>query len=257
MEYATIEAFRSDPEKVWRFYGPRISMLTEAQPNAAHHALAELEQLGYVRAVVTQNIDLLHERGGSREVVEVHGSIRTVDLPAVRRVAQPRARARDARRAARGRTPLCLLRGRAQAGRRLLRRALARARDRALPRLPARPACCSWSAHRSRSSPSRALPHETMAAGGAGRDREPRAYAVRRDRCGEDRGKRGRRPTGRGADIQAAVRLTGRSDKHLAAGEAERPLDFVRNAVALKEHYRGHRRMLVSRFLDDLHVNSD
>jgi NAD-dependent deacetylase len=81
MEYATIEAFRSDPEKVWRFYAPRISMLTEAEPNPAHHALAELERLGFVRAVVTQNIDLLHERAGSREVVEVHGSIRASTCP--------------------------------------------------------------------------------------------------------------------------------------------------------------------------------
>ena len=81
MEYATIEAFRSDPEKVWRFYGPRISMLTDAEPNAAHHALAELEELGLVDAVVTQNIDLLHARAGSREVIEVHGSIRTCTCP--------------------------------------------------------------------------------------------------------------------------------------------------------------------------------
>jgi NAD-dependent protein deacetylase/lipoamidase len=81
MEYGTIEAFRSDPEKVWRFYAPRISMLTKAEPNPAHHALAELERLGFVRAVVTQNIDLLHERAGSREVVEVHGSIRASTCP--------------------------------------------------------------------------------------------------------------------------------------------------------------------------------
>ena len=77
MEYATLGAFRRDPVKVWRFYAPRFAMLTEAEPNAAHLALAELERLGLVRAVVTQNIDLLHERAGSREVVEVHGSIRT------------------------------------------------------------------------------------------------------------------------------------------------------------------------------------
>src|SRR5918997_5555832 len=76
-EYATAGAFRRDPEKVWRFYAPRFSMLTDAAPNRAHVALAELEQLGLVRAVVTQNIDLLHERAGSRDVVEVHGSIRT------------------------------------------------------------------------------------------------------------------------------------------------------------------------------------
>ena len=77
LEYATLGAFRADPVKVWRFYAPRFAMLTEAEPNAAHLALAELERLGLVRAVVTQNIDLLHERAGSRDVVEVHGSIRT------------------------------------------------------------------------------------------------------------------------------------------------------------------------------------
>jgi NAD-dependent deacetylase len=69
--------FRRDPLKVWRFYKPRLAMLTEAEPNAAHLALAELERGGFVDAVITQNIDLLHERAGSREVVEVHGSIRT------------------------------------------------------------------------------------------------------------------------------------------------------------------------------------
>jgi NAD-dependent deacetylase len=77
LEYATLGAFRRDPEKVWRFYAPRFSMLTEAEPNRAHRALAELERRGLVRAIVTQNIDLLHERAGSRDVVEVHGSIRT------------------------------------------------------------------------------------------------------------------------------------------------------------------------------------
>jgi NAD-dependent protein deacetylase/lipoamidase len=80
-EYATLEAFRSDPRKVWSFYKPRIAALTEADPNPAHLALAELERLGFVQAIVTQNIDLLHERAGSREVVEVHGSIRTASCP--------------------------------------------------------------------------------------------------------------------------------------------------------------------------------
>jgi len=77
MEYASIRAFREDPEKVWSFYALRIEMLTGAEPNAAHHALAELERRGFVQAIVTQNIDLLHTRAGSRDVVEVHGSIRT------------------------------------------------------------------------------------------------------------------------------------------------------------------------------------
>src|SRR5262249_36956651 len=80
-EYATIEAFRSDPEKVWRFYSLRFAMLMEAEPNPAHLALAELERRGLVRAIVTQNIDMLHERAGSRDVVEGHGSIRTSPRP--------------------------------------------------------------------------------------------------------------------------------------------------------------------------------
>jgi NAD-dependent deacetylase len=84
LEYASIQAFRSDPEKVWSFYAPRFSMLADAEPNDAHRALADLEQLGFVRAVVTQNIDLLHERAGSRDVVEVHGSIRTSTCPLCR-----------------------------------------------------------------------------------------------------------------------------------------------------------------------------
>jgi NAD-dependent deacetylase len=81
-EYATLGAFRRDPEKVWRFYAPRFARLTDAEPNRGHLALAELERMGLLEAVVTQNIDLLHERAGSREVVEVHGSIRTSSCPA-------------------------------------------------------------------------------------------------------------------------------------------------------------------------------
>src|SRR6185437_6032759 len=77
MEYATIDAFLEGPVKVWDFYGKRLAMLDGAQPNDGHRALAELENRGWVRAVVTQNIDRLHERAGSRALVEVHGSIGT------------------------------------------------------------------------------------------------------------------------------------------------------------------------------------
>ena len=77
MEYATIDAFLEDPAKVWDFYGKRLAMLNDAEPNDGHRALAELEERGWVQAVVTQNIDRLHERAGSRALVEVHGSIRT------------------------------------------------------------------------------------------------------------------------------------------------------------------------------------
>jgi NAD-dependent deacetylase len=81
MDYGSIQSFRENPSRVWEFYAPRFSMLAEAKPNPGHLALAELERLGHVRAVVTQNIDLLHERAGSRDVVEVHGSIRTATCP--------------------------------------------------------------------------------------------------------------------------------------------------------------------------------
>ncbi len=74
-EVASIDAFRRDPLRVWRWYGPRIGGLLAAEPNAGHVALAALERAGHVRAVVTQNIDLLHTRAGSADVVEVHGSI--------------------------------------------------------------------------------------------------------------------------------------------------------------------------------------
>jgi len=77
MEYASIDAFLADPVKVWDFYARRLRALGEAEPNDGHRALAELEERGWVRAVITQNIDLLHERAGSQALVEVHGSIRT------------------------------------------------------------------------------------------------------------------------------------------------------------------------------------
>ena len=77
LEYATIDAFLSDPVKVWDFYGRRLQVLGDAEPNAGHVALAELEERGWVQAVITQNIDRLHERAGSRTLVEVHGSIST------------------------------------------------------------------------------------------------------------------------------------------------------------------------------------
>jgi NAD-dependent deacetylase len=77
MEYATIDAFRRDPVKVWEFYLLRLGALARAEPNEGHRALAKLERRGVVQAVVTQNIDGLHQRAGSKNVIEVHGSIRT------------------------------------------------------------------------------------------------------------------------------------------------------------------------------------
>jgi NAD-dependent deacetylase len=77
MEVAHIDVFRRDPERFWHFYGDRFATLRSKQPNGAHDALVALERAGHLDAVITQNIDLLHRRAGSREVVEVHGSIAT------------------------------------------------------------------------------------------------------------------------------------------------------------------------------------
>jgi NAD-dependent deacetylase len=77
MEVAHIDVFRSDPERFWSFYGNRFEALEDKLPNRAHEILAELEAAGLLDAVITQNIDRLHGRAGSREVIEVHGSIAT------------------------------------------------------------------------------------------------------------------------------------------------------------------------------------
>jgi NAD-dependent deacetylase len=77
MEVAHIDAFHRDPVRFWAFYGERFAMLGDKQPNGAHRVLAELEERGLLDAIVTQNIDMLHRTAGSREVVEVHGSIAT------------------------------------------------------------------------------------------------------------------------------------------------------------------------------------
>jgi NAD-dependent deacetylase len=75
MEVAHIDVFRSEPERFWRFYGDRFQSLRDKQPNSAHQALVELERRGLLDAVITQNIDMLHRRAGTRELVEVHGTI--------------------------------------------------------------------------------------------------------------------------------------------------------------------------------------
>src|ERR671935_3063166 len=76
MEVATIDAFRRDPERVWEFYTRRLGVLGEVEPNAGHEAIAELERRGLVDVVITQNVDGLHQRAGSTNVVELHGSLR-------------------------------------------------------------------------------------------------------------------------------------------------------------------------------------
>jgi NAD-dependent deacetylase len=75
MEVAHIDAFRTDPRRFWRFYGERFATLEGKQPNGAHQALVRLERGGMLDAVITQNVDMLHRKAGTSELIEVHGSI--------------------------------------------------------------------------------------------------------------------------------------------------------------------------------------
>jgi NAD-dependent deacetylase len=75
LEVATIDAFHRNTKRFWEFYRPRFQMLGDKRPNPAHEALAELERRGLLDAVVTQNVDRLHRKAGTRRLVEVHGSI--------------------------------------------------------------------------------------------------------------------------------------------------------------------------------------
>jgi NAD-dependent deacetylase len=75
LEIARIDAFRRDPVRFWAFYGQRFQTLRDKRPNGAHAALVQLERLGLLDAVVTQNIDRLHAHAGTRELIELHGTI--------------------------------------------------------------------------------------------------------------------------------------------------------------------------------------
>ncbi|HEX8975320.1 MAG TPA: NAD-dependent protein deacylase [Solirubrobacteraceae bacterium] len=100
MEVAHIDVFRRDPERFWHFYGDRFQTLEDKRPNGAHHALARLEAAGQLSAVITQNIDRLHARAGTRELVEVHGTIDHSSCPDCHArfpIAEVRSRQRDDR----------------------------------------------------------------------------------------------------------------------------------------------------------------
>ncbi len=77
-EYARIESFRANPAKVWNMLLEMDQLLCGAAPNPAHFALAELERRGILHAVITQNVDSLHQRAGSVKVIEFHGHNRTL-----------------------------------------------------------------------------------------------------------------------------------------------------------------------------------
>lgn len=86
MEVATIFAFQRDPRPFYRWLHPLAKTLLTARPNAAHIALAQMEQTGRLTGVITQNIDLLHSQAGSQTVYEVHGHMRELTCMACHQV---------------------------------------------------------------------------------------------------------------------------------------------------------------------------
>jgi NAD-dependent deacetylase len=78
MEVASLNTFRVAPERFYQWFRPLARQIFNAQPNPAHLALAKMEAAGFVRMVVTQNIDILHQKAGSQCVVETHGTLATL-----------------------------------------------------------------------------------------------------------------------------------------------------------------------------------
>ena len=78
MEVASLSTFRTDPERFFDWFRPLAGLIFNAKPNPAHVALAQLEEVGRIQSVVTQNIDTLHHKAGSKNVIEMHGTLRTL-----------------------------------------------------------------------------------------------------------------------------------------------------------------------------------
>lgn len=90
-DLATPEAFAVDPKLVWEWYDWRRSVISRAEPNAGHRALAELERRKPEFTLITQNVDGLHDRAGSRNVLKVHGDIWTIRCTACGREREDRS----------------------------------------------------------------------------------------------------------------------------------------------------------------------
>ena len=75
-EYGHIDNIIENPAKVWKMLRSLINDLRKAEPNPAHIALAKMEEMGYLHAIITQNVDSLHQRAGSKNVIEFHGNFR-------------------------------------------------------------------------------------------------------------------------------------------------------------------------------------
>jgi NAD-dependent deacetylase len=81
MKVAHVDSFRNNPVRFWRFYGERFATLGSKQPNNAHAALVALERQRLLDGVITQNVDMLHRKAGTKELIEVHGSIARCTCP--------------------------------------------------------------------------------------------------------------------------------------------------------------------------------
>lgn len=78
LEVASLTTFRTDPEKFFAWFRPLANQIFYAQPNPAHSALAQLEKAGFLKSIITQNIDSLHQKAGSKTVIEMHGTMQTL-----------------------------------------------------------------------------------------------------------------------------------------------------------------------------------
>jgi NAD-dependent deacetylase len=85
IEYGTLSAFQSNPEKVWKMLAEMEAVVSAARPNPAHKALARLQEMGMLHAIITQNIDNLHQEGGASHVIEYHGNSQTFSCLRCRR----------------------------------------------------------------------------------------------------------------------------------------------------------------------------
>ncbi len=77
-QFGHIDAFRANPSKVWKMLCEMDMLVERAEPNPAHLALARMEEMGILKTIITQNIDSLHQRAGSKNVIEFHGHCRTL-----------------------------------------------------------------------------------------------------------------------------------------------------------------------------------
>jgi NAD-dependent deacetylase len=78
LEVASQTTFRTAPEKFFNWFRPLAGQIYTAEPNAAHYALAKLEKNGRLHSILTQNIDMLHQKAGAKNVVELHGTLATL-----------------------------------------------------------------------------------------------------------------------------------------------------------------------------------